>query len=75
MPRAMMAFTVMYCATMATAGKEMSMPPDSSTTKKPTARMAMPELERIRSNRFSMVRKAGFTMVIAAAKTTITSSR
>ena len=35
----------------------------------------MPELERIRSNMFSIVRKAGLTMVIAAAKTTITSSR
>ncbi len=75
MPSEMIAFTVTYCATMATAGNEMSIPPDSSTTKKPTARMAMPALERMRSNMFSTVRNAGFTTVMAREKSTITRSR
>ena len=74
-PRPMMAFTVMYCATMATAGKEMSMPPDRSTTKNPMARIAMPALDRIRSNMFSTVKNAGFTIVMAREKTTITRNR
>ncbi len=74
-PRAMMALTAMYCATMATAGKEMSVPPERRTTKNPTARIAIPELERTRSNRFSTVKNAGLTMVIPRQNTTMTARR
>ena len=57
-----------YCATDAVAVKEMSMPPATSTTRSPAARMPMKALEVSRSNRFCSVRKLSVASDSAEAR-------
>ena len=71
----MRVFTALYCHAMAMAGKEMSMPPESSPTKNAMARIGIPELLLIRSNIFSMVRKEGLIIVTTKLKISMTKNR
>jgi hypothetical protein len=60
--------TEIYWPTIAIVVQETSTPPERSTRKIPTAKIAVPELLLSRSNRFSNVRKAGFMAVTKAEK-------
>src|SRR5829696_948397 len=63
-----------YCATVAVAVKEMSIPPATRTTRRPAARMPTKAFEVRRSNRFWRVKKLSVTIVNPMQKTTMTAS-
>src|SRR5579875_1143200 len=68
--------TATYCATDAVAVNEMSIPPATSTTSSPPARMPVKAYVVSRSNRFCSVKKCGDAADIAAISTTLmTTSR
>jgi hypothetical protein len=74
-PNATRRFTAMYCPAIAIAVNETSIPPDRRTMKTPIARMAIPALLLIRSNRFSIARKEGLILVMIAENTTMITSK
>ncbi len=63
-----------YCATEAVAVNEMSIPPATSTTSRPAARMPMKAFEVSRSNRFCSVRKLSVASDRSADSATTTAS-
>src|SRR6185436_2547221 len=63
-----------YCATEAVAVKEMSMPPATSTTSSPEARMPTKALDVRRSNRFCRVRKLSVASDRTSASAPMTTS-
>ena len=63
-----------YCATEAVAVNEMSMPPATSTTSSPEARMPTKALDVRRSNRFCRVRKLSVASDRASESARMTAS-
>ena len=64
----------MYCTTDAATAKEMSMPPEMSTTTRPTAKITFTELVFSRLKKFAKVKNCGAANVrpteIAISSTT-----
>lgn len=69
-PRAIIVFTVTYWPEMAMAANETSIPPQRRTIKTPTAKIAVPAPDLIRSNIFSRVKNEGLIAVTKLEKTT-----
>jgi len=70
-PEAIRTFADMYCPAIAIAVKDTSIPPDNRIIKNPMAKMPIPALLFIRSNKFSRVRKEGLIEAIIVEKTII----
>ena len=62
---------LVYSEMVATAAKDMSIPPEISTSKTPIARIPENAVLFKRSNRFSKVKKFGLMVVIKALNTRI----
>src|SRR4051794_3345329 len=73
-PCLMPSVSATYCATDAVAVNEMSMPPDTSTTSNPEARMPTKALEVSRSYAFCTVRKLLVANESTSERTRITES-
>ena len=71
-PRDMTASAVRYWTTDAPTANEMSMPPATSTTRSPAAKMRLMALMLRRSNRLTRVRKVSVARPSTAQMTTMT---